>query len=122
MNTLTEILLILVVTVLTITLTIIGVQIFLILRDVRERISKVDPILENLTLEQEYLNEILVSAKETTQRVSETSEYLTDEVIRPIADVLSAVKSISHVVNQFRGRPAKRYLKEKNHDDESEEE
>ena len=118
MSTLTEILLIIVVTTLTITLTIIGVQLFLILKDIRERICKVDPILDNLVVEQEYLNEILVTAKETTNKISETTNYINDEVIQPIGNVVSAVKGVSDLVSQFTGRPnrRKRYLEEDNED------
>ena len=105
MSTLTEILLIIVVTTLTITLTIIGIQLYLILKDVRERISKVDPILDNLVIEQEHLNEILLSAKDATNRVSETTRYLEEDVIRPIGNVVSAVKGISDLLGSFRARP-----------------
>ena len=114
MSTLTEVLLIIVVTTLTITLTIIGVQLFLILRDLRERITKIDPILDNVVVEQEYLNEILVTAKDATHKISETTNYLTDEVIKPVGNIMSAVKGIGDLVGQFTGRPQprrKQYLK-----------
>lgn len=102
MSTLTQVLLVIVITVLTITLTIIGIQIFLILKEVRERISKLDPILDNVAIEQEYLNEILLTAKDTTQRLSTTTQYLSEEVIEPVGNILSAVKGISQLVGQFR--------------------
>jgi len=108
MSTLTQVLLIIVVTTLTITLTIIGVQIFLILKDVRERISKLDPILDNVVVEQEYLNEILSTAKDTTQKASETANYLTEEIIRPVGNIVSAVKGLSDLVGQFRPKRERR--------------
>lgn len=104
MSSLTEILLIIVVTTLTLTLTIIGVQLFLILRDVRERIIKLDPILDNVVVEQEHLNEILISAKDSSKRINETTSYLSDEVIHPIGNILSAVKGISQLIEPFRAR------------------
>ena len=104
MSTLTEILLIIVISTLTITLTIIGIQLFLILRDLRDKLKKVDPILENVILEQECLNEILSSAKSTSQKVSSTTEYLSEEVLRPVGEVVSAIKSFSNLTKQFRSR------------------
>lgn len=102
MSTLTEVLLVIVISTLTITLTIIGIQVFLILRDVRDRITKIDPVLENLVVEQQYLNDILISAKDASQRVNQTTSYLSEEVVKPMGNILSAVKSISQLINQFR--------------------
>ena len=110
MSTLTEILLVIVISILTITLAIIGVQVFLILRDIRSRIFKLDPILDNVIMEQQYLNEILVSAKSTTQRVNDTTIYLSNEVVKPIGSLVAIVKSINQFVNHFR---EKRFLKQK---------
>lgn len=119
MSTLTEILLVIVVTTLTLTLTIIGVQLFLILRDVRERIIKLDPILDNVVIEQEHLNEILLSAKDTSKRVSDTTNYLSEEVIHPIGNILAAVKGISQLIEPFRGRrQARRNTLEEDYDED----
>ena len=108
MSDLTQILLVVVVTTLTLTLTIIGIQVYLILKELRERIVKFDPILDNVVVEQEHLNEILVATKVTTQRFNETTQYLSDEVIQPLANLMSVVKSVSEMVNGFRGVKPKR--------------
>ena len=127
MSTLTEVLLVIVVTTLTITLTIIGIQLFLMLRDLRERVLKLDPILDNVVLEQEHLNKILASAEQTTNQLASTTDYVTNEVVRPLGNVISAVKGFSQLIDGFRGRSAssahsmkKRYLRDKAEDYEDE--
>ena len=99
MTDITQILLVVVVLTLTIVLTIIGIQFALILKEVRRTIEKVGPILDNVAVEQGYINDILTSVKKTTDKVNEATTFISDSVAQPLSNVMGIVKGVSGFVS-----------------------
>ena len=97
MPDITQILLVVVVITLTIVLTIIGIQFALILREVRRNIEKVGPILDNVVTEQKYINDVLLVAKSTVEKVSSTTSYVTDSIVQPAVGLMALVKGATQI-------------------------
>ena len=91
----TQVLLVVVVLTLTIVLTIIGIQFALILREVRRTIEKVGPILDNVAVEQGYINDILKSVKGVAEKVSTVTTMVSENVTQPLTNILSLFKGVT---------------------------
>lgn len=82
----TQILLVVVITVLTIILSAVGVQIFLILKEVRESIRKMNKVLDN---------------------VGEVSEAIT-KPITSLSDTITGISGVTGILSWLSGRKKKR--------------
>jgi len=92
--TTTQILLIFSVTILTVVLAIIGVYVALVLKEVRENMKKIGPILDNVVEEQKYINDILKTAQVTVGQASTIVQYVNENVVEPIGGVVSLLKML----------------------------
>ncbi|PJA37441.1 hypothetical protein CO181_03520 [candidate division WWE3 bacterium CG_4_9_14_3_um_filter_43_9] len=96
----TQVLLAFSVTILTVVLAIIGIYVALILKEVRQSVKKIAPVLDNVLKEQEYLNQILETAQKTTNQVSQAADFFTQNVVEPIGGIVSLVKTVRNFFPQ----------------------
>ncbi|PIZ43382.1 hypothetical protein COY34_00985 [candidate division WWE3 bacterium CG_4_10_14_0_2_um_filter_42_8] len=96
----TQVLLAFSVTILTVVLAIIGIYVALILKEVRQSVKKIAPVLDNVLKEQEYLNQILETAQKTTSQVSQAADFFTQNVVEPIGGIVSLVKTVRNFFPQ----------------------
>ena len=96
----TQVLLAFSVTILTVVLAIIGIYVALILKEVRQSVKKIAPVLDNVLKEQEYLNQILETAQKTTNQVSQAADFFTQNVVEPVGGIVSLVKTVRNFFPQ----------------------